>query len=198
MQPRWNREAWSLLEVWVELAGDCAVNRVTRPDWVDIVLSLFLLSHHTTSSAQQHTYGTRRCARRGLWILAALASSNHTAHHLGPAVVHPHPPISGQTRLASPLRLSHLGASISPLPFSLPDPRPSTPPHRVLSSMSSRASDMAQQGFTVKSAKAANGEVVHINGKRAPLPRRNGRELTTPDHVYISLPWSERDGEQLT
>jgi hypothetical protein len=30
--------------------------------------------------------------------------------------------------------------------------------------MPSRASDMAQQGFTVLSAKAANGEVVHING----------------------------------
>ncbi|CAK9782337.1 hypothetical protein CC85DRAFT_282380 [Cutaneotrichosporon oleaginosum] len=39
------------------------------------------------------------------------------------------------------------------------------------------ASDMAQQGFTVLSAKAANGEVVHIN-----------------DHVYVSMPWSDRDG----
>lgn len=29
-----------------------------------------------------------------------------------------------------------------------------------------RASDMAQQGFTVTSAKAANGENVHINGER--------------------------------
>ncbi|GMK59807.1 hypothetical protein CspeluHIS016_0900240 [Cutaneotrichosporon spelunceum] len=43
--------------------------------------------------------------------------------------------------------------------------------------MPSRASDMAQQGFTVLSAKAANGETVYIN-----------------DHVYVSMPWSDRDG----
>ncbi|KAL1409778.1 putative PHD type zinc finger protein with BAH domain-containing protein [Vanrija albida] len=43
--------------------------------------------------------------------------------------------------------------------------------------MPSRQSDMAQQGFKVNSVKAANGETVHVN-----------------DHVYISLPWSDRDG----
>lgn len=40
--------------------------------------------------------------------------------------------------------------------------------------MPSRASDMAQQGFTVLSAKAVNGEVVHINGARVPY-RADGR-----------------------
>lgn len=48
---------------------------------------------------------------------------------------------------------------------------------------------MAQQGFTVTSAKAANGESVHINGKH--LSQRN---QLTPDHVYVSPPWSMRDG----
>lgn len=48
---------------------------------------------------------------------------------------------------------------------------------------------MAQQGFTVLSAKAANGEVVHINGSCMHMT------ALTADHVYVSQPWSDRDGE---
>ena len=53
--------------------------------------------------------------------------------------------------------------------------------------MPSRA-DLAQQGFTVTSAKATNGETVHINGKLS------GMLKLTPDHVYVSPPFNDRDG----
>jgi hypothetical protein len=57
---------------------------------------------------------------------------------------------------------------------------------------------MVLQGYKATSAKLANGELVFVNGQLSSIqpPRPiQIRKLTAPDHVYVSPPWSDRDGE---
>lgn len=57
---------------------------------------------------------------------------------------------------------------------------------------------MVLQGYKATSAKLANGELVFVNGQSSSIQRPRPiqiRKLTAPDHVYVSPPWSDRDGE---
>jgi hypothetical protein len=59
-------------------------------------------------------------------------------------------------------------------------------------------SNMVLQGYKATSAKLANGELVFVNGQSSSIqPPKHVQiwKLTAPDHVYVSPPWSDRDGE---
>ena len=54
---------------------------------------------------------------------------------------------------------------------------------------------MAVHDNRITTAKLANGVNVFVDGKLYIIRSVSAELMPPPDHVYVSPPWSERDGE---